>query len=315
MKADVSFWKCMTCGAKNASGGNRCRICLAFALPSVSPVAAAAPPAWVPPAAPPQPQAAWNPLPPPPPPVAPRSRGGGAAKTIALVVVGLLVALGITGAVFGRQDDPEAARDRKALEASVLTVDDLGGGFAVEETEAFTRSNGGLEIKSGGPCVEGDSIIEAHGQARVSSVFTRQGPATVQVVATEIYAVADEAQAERLFVTLKQTGATCLADAMMIGGERELAEGDTVSAALQPTLAADIGDEAFGFEGSVVFSGSGGTLNMPVTVVLAVRGRALVVVLTLDTNGGLSQRAESLAGTIISRIEASSLLPQAKIGD
>ncbi len=312
----MSAWRCPTCGATNTGEGNRCRICRLLAPPGAVPTSnpAAAAPAAAPPPPPPPAGAPADPPPPggsyPPPPLYPPPPPGwypGAPapkKTrptlviVVSVVVPVLVVLTVVivvGVNYARGVDPEAAKDRDAAEAALVTSADLGGAFKEVGHRSFARSRGGVRVEGGlAECGAANGAFAQSGQAVVDSVLQAQSGLSAQVVAEEVLVVKSPAQATPVVDAIVGTARSCVA-----AGVRDGAGTRNVTVSLEAAPAPVLGDRAAAFDGAVGFQGA----SASVTILVVQQGRAVVVLLAADTTGTLQgKRLAALASTLLARL-------------
>lgn len=318
-------WKCPTCGAMNDGDGPRCRICRLMPLPSTGSVAAPPPPPappYIPPSTAMPPPGGWHDqvtgqdhfdagaapwmtppppptnYPPPPPGWYPGAPAPGRKRRVWPIVVGILavvVVLIVGGVVFLRGTDPEAAADRDAAEAALLTNHDLGGTFSEIEHRTFARSRGGLRVEGAFEgCTGPNNVLEDDGQAVVDSTLQAQTGISLQVVSEEIIVMGSAASATPLVDAIAGTARSCLSAAV-----QETAPNAVISIA--PAGAPDLGDRAVAYRGSMGVAG--GQVAVEINFVIVQQGRAVVLLLAADTTGSFQNRLESLANTTLIRLE------------
>lgn len=332
-------WKCPTCGAMNTGDGPRCRLCRLMPIPSTAvssapplppsspyvPYAApppmpAAPPMPPPPQGPPTtflpPPGGWQapmeptapsmlpppPMYPPPPPgwypgaPVPSRRQRRVWPIVVGIVVPVLVLIG-AGILFLRGADPHAVADRDQAEKALLTNHDLGGSFSEVEHRAFARARGGLRVTGGlAECSASNAVLEKDGQAMVDSVLQSLNGVSNQVVGQEIIVMGSPESATPMVDVLTATARQCVSAGIEAG-----ANANGVSVSLSPSAAPILGDRAAAFEGSMGVAG--GQLAARVELVIVQQGRAVLMLLVVDTTGSLhDERLVSLANTILMRL-------------
>lgn len=208
----------------------------------------------------------------------------------------MLVLIG-AGLLFLRSADPRAEADRDAADQALLTNRDLGGTFVEVEHRTFARSRGGLRVVGGlAECAPADSVLERDGQAVVDSALQSQIGISAQVVAEEIIVMGSPESATPMVDSITGTARSCVAAAMEAGSS-----GAGFAVSLTPSEAPDIGDRAAAFQGSVGIPG--GQLTAEIDVVIVQQGRAVVLLLAVDTTGSLhGERLTTLANTILMRL-------------
>jgi hypothetical protein len=210
------------------------------------------------------------------------------------VVVPVLVLITV-GIVFVRGADPHAEADRDAANQALLTNHDLGGAFSEVEHRAFARARGGLRVEGGfAECAPSDNAVENDGQAVVDSVMQAQNGISAQVIAEEIIVMGSSDSATPLVDAMTATLRSCASAAM-----RDSVPGAVIS--LSPSAAPDIGNRAAAFHGSMGIAG--GQLAADIDVLVVQQGRAVVLLMTVDTTGSLhGARLASLANTVLMRL-------------
>ena len=324
-------WRCPTCGATNPFGNGRCRICQLVPPPALIPQAAPSrvytgapapppvasrapspvPPApillpppggWQPPnagAAPPMSTLPPPPGAPPPPgwyPTAPTRRSGRRGWIIAACIVVPLVLLGVGGFLFARSTDPAAARDRDAAENALLTNSDLGGTFHEVLHRAVARTRGGIRVDEDvNECAAAGDAFENHGVAVVDSLLQSQSGLSMQLVAEEVAVVETPDAATPVLDSIVGTTRECVQAAMQKG-----AGGVNIAVSLSAAPAPSLGDRAARFEGTA----GAGAVGLSIDIVVVQQGRAIVMVMTVDTTGSLGGRSiESMTQTLLSRLQ------------
>jgi len=236
---------------------------------------------------------------PPPPPgwysgVPPPQRRRRAWPIVLAIVVPLLV-LVVGGIGFLRGEDPEAAADRDAAEAALLTNSDLGGTFSEVDHRTFARSRGGLRVDGGlSECTPADNALENDGQAVVDTVLQAQNGLALQVIAEEIIAMGSPESATPVVDAIASTARSCLSAAVQKSAP-------DVVISISPAAAPAIGDRALAFHGSMGVPG--GQIAGDVSVLIVQQGRAVVLVLAVDTTGTLQgERMAELANKSLIRL-------------
>jgi hypothetical protein len=249
------------------------------------------PPGYPPPAYPPPPPG-WYPGAPPP----GRKRR---AWPIVLGIVVPVVVLVAVGIVFLRSEDPHAVADRDEANKALLTNHDLGGTFAEVEHRTFARSRAGLRVSGGlAECAPTDAVLEKDGQAIVDSALQSRNGISAQVVAEEIIVMGSPESATPLVDSITSTARQCVAAAVEAGAN---SAGGGVSVSLVPSDAPILGDRAAAFQGSMGIGG--GQLAASVEMVIIQQGRAVVLLLVVDTTGSLhGDRVVALATTTLMRL-------------
>ena len=235
--------------------------------------------------------------PPPPPGWYPGAPPPGRKRRVWPIVVGIAVIVVVligAGIFFLRATDPEAAADRDFADAALLTNHDLGGTFSEVEHRTFARSRGGLRVEGGFEgCTSANNVLEDDGQAVVDSTLQAQSGISIQVVAEEIIVMGSPASATPLVDAISGTARSCLSAAV-----RET--GTNASISISPVGAPDLGDRAVAYRGSI--GAPGGQVALDVNFVVVQQGRAVVMLLALDTTGSFQARLESLANTTLMRL-------------
>jgi hypothetical protein len=274
----------------------------AFPVPGGPPPVLPPPGGWQPsPGYPPPPSGAYPPppvggYPAPPPgwyPGAPPQKKRRTGLIVLCVVVPVLV-LAAIGLFFVRSTDPGAAKDRDAAEAALLTNGDLGGTFHEIEHNTFARSRGGVRIEqSVAGCDPANAVLEDDGQAYAESVFESKSAFTGQVVAQQVIAMGSESTADRLLDVLAGSVRSCVVELIKTGGP-------SLVISVSPAPTPIVGDRAVAFSGSV---GAGGPAAGEVDIVVAKQGRAVALVITVDTAGSFhGDRLETAMRTLLARL-------------
>jgi hypothetical protein len=211
-----------------------------------------------------------------------------------VVPVLAVVAIGI---VFVRGADPHAVADRDAAEKALLTNADLGGTFSEVEHRSFARSRGGVRVQGGlAECAPSDSALEHDGQAVVDSVLQARTGLSAQVVAEEIVVMGSPESATPLVDAITNTARSCVAAALQANPQSS-----SIVVSLEPSEAPNVGDRASAFHGSMGIPG--GQLAADVDIVVVQQGRAVVLLLTVDTTGSLhGSRITSMLNTMLIRL-------------
>jgi hypothetical protein len=243
---------------------------------------------WPPPANYPPPPIDWYPGAPPP------ARKRRVGLIVVAIVVPVLALIGF-GIAFLRGADPHAVADRDAAAQALLTNHDLGGTFTEVEHRTFARSRGGLRVVGGlAECAPSDNVLEDDGQAVVDSALQAQNGISVQVVVEEIIAMGSPASVTPLVDTMASTARACVSAAVRKGAP-------TVAISIAPSGAPDLGDRSLAFQGSMGVSG--GQLAAEVNILIVQQGRAVVLLLSVDTTGSLQgERLATLANTTLMRL-------------
>jgi hypothetical protein len=215
------------------------------------------------------------------------------------IVVPVLALIGI-GIVVVRGVDPAAAKDRDAAEAALLTNADLGGAFTQIQKGSFARSRGGLRVNGDlAGCRAANNVLEDDGQAFAESTLQSRNGAAVQVVYQQVLALGSPSSATRLSATVTDAVDSCLVAAFEKGGS---AAGLSVAIAPDES-SAPLGDTANLFHGSM--SAQGGLVTGDVDILVVQQGRAVLIVLAVDTTGSLhGTRLETLVETVLVRMTA-----------
>jgi len=210
---------------------------------------------------------------------------------IPVVIIGVLV-LGIG---YARGTDQEAARDRDAAEQALLVNGDLGGTFQEVAHRTFARSRGGLRVDDDvAECGAADSTFEDNGRAVVDSVLQSRRGASMQVIVEEIVVVDSVQAAGPVFDAIAGTARTCVDAAMRKG-----AGGVSLAVSLSLNAPPDLGDRASEFSGSAGANG----VTIPIDILTVQQGRAIVLLMTLDTTGSFSgPRLESAMLASLTRL-------------
>ena len=237
----------------------------------------------------PPPPPGWYPGAPPP------RRQRRVGLIIVSIVVPVLLLIGI-GIVFARSTDPAAARDRDAAEQALLVNTDLGGTFHEVLHRAAARSRGGLHVEQDvSECSAAGDAFENHGQAVVDSILQSQSGVSAQMVAEEVAVVDSAAAATPVMDSIVGTARACVNAAMRKG-----AGSVNIAVELAPSPAPSLGDRAAAFTGTAGARG----VALALSIVVVQQGRAIVLLMTLDSTGSLSgQRVDSLTQKLLTRLE------------
>jgi hypothetical protein len=210
------------------------------------------------------------------------------------IVVPVLVLIG-AGLVFVRGADPHAAADRDAADAALLTNHDLGGTFSELEHRTFARSRGGLRVSGGlAECTPSNNAFEQDGQAVVDSESEARNVLSVQIVGEEIIVMGSPNSATPLVDAIAATLRGCVIAAVRNSSR-------TAVISLAPSGAPDLGDRTVAFHGSMGIPG--GQLAADVDILIVQQGRAVLLLLAIDTTGNLhGARLTSLANTTLIRL-------------
>lgn len=216
------------------------------------------------------------------------------------IVVGVVVpvlAIIAAAVLFVRGPDPHAVADRDAAEKALLTSADLGGTFSEVEHRSFARSRGGVRVEGGlSECAPSDSALERDGQAVVDSVLQSRTGLSAQVVAEEVVVMGSPDSATPLVDAITNTARSCVTAAMKANPQ-----GASIVLSLEPSEAPSVGDRASAFHGSMGVPG--GQLAADVDIVVVQQGRAVVLLLTVDTTGSLhGSRITSMLNTLLIRL-------------
>jgi len=209
----------------------------------------------------------------------------------------LVLVLIVAGVGFARGTDPHAAADRDAAQSALVTNADLGGTFKEVEHRSFARSRGGVRVDGGfSECSSSDSALEADGQAVVDSILQAQTGLSAQVVAEEIIAMGSSDSATPLVDAITSSARGCVTAAVNANGENS-----GLSVALQPSEAPSVGDRASAFHGSMGIAN--GRLAADVDLVVVQQGRAVVLLLVVDTTGSMhGARIEAMLNKTLIRL-------------
>jgi hypothetical protein len=214
------------------------------------------------------------------------------------IVLPVLVLIGV-GLVFIRGTDPAAARDRDNADNAMLTNSDLGGAFTELEHATFARSRGGVRIADNvAGCNSVNAQLEGDGQAFVESTLKAQTGAAFQILFQQIFVMGSPATATSLASVTTGAVQSCLIALFEKGGS---AGGLTVS--VQPDDPPQLGSYATAFHGSMAVQG--GVVAGDFDILLIQQGRAMVLVLAVDSTGSLhGTRLETLINTVLIRLSA-----------
>jgi hypothetical protein len=208
-----------------------------------------------------------------------------------------VLALIAVGIVFLRGADPHAVADRDAADKALLTNHDLGGTFAEVEHRTFARSRGGLRVVGGlAECAPSDSALEHDGQAVVDSVMQSQSGINTRVVGEEIVAMGSADSATPLVDAITGSMTRCVSAAVQAGSP-----GRGVAISLSPSPAPNLGDRAAAFHGTMGVPG--GQIAAEVDIVVVQQGRAIVLMLVVDTTGSLhGERLMAMTNAVLMRL-------------
>jgi hypothetical protein len=206
----------------------------------------------------------------------------------------VLIAVGI---VFLRSADPHAVADRDEAEKALLTNHDLGGSFSEVEHRTFARARGGLRVVGGlAECAPTGKVMEDDGQAAVESALRSVNGISAQVVAEEIIVMGSPESATPMVDAITSTARACVTAAVQAGSP-----GAGVAVSISPSEAPSIGDRSAAFHGSM--SVPGGQLAAGVDIVIVQQGRAVVLLVVVDTTGSLhGARLIALLDTMLNRL-------------
>jgi len=205
-----------------------------------------------------------------------------------------VLALAAIGLAFGRSTDPGAAKDRDAADAALLRPSDLGSSFSETEHASFARSRGGVRIDSpSANCDAVNGLLEDDGQAAAESVLVSRSGGRGQVVYEQVLVMGSPGTASHLTDVLASTVRGCLVEQIQ-------SVEPSLVISLSPAAAPVLGDRALAFSGTV--SAAGAPAAGDVAVQIVEQGRAVVILFTVDTVGGLGQRVNGWLDTLLAHL-------------